>query len=654
MRKDHSSILYNNINGFHQLSSPSDTLLTSVSVSFCKMLGYTEKELVGSDFADLVHPDDRETFKGLMQSLSPAGNSVHTARFRVRHKSGRTMTVSESVSVNISKSGVISVCGVMTDISQTVSENTELDYLRSTVPCGFLTLTCDEHPKIIYMNERMSQILRVPESAEGVPYPMRLLGNDVYLMIPVEERMEFAQIISSAQSAGGKAVYGELSAIRFDSVRIRLSGWMSKYTDESGNEMLRAVCTDITDRYNMQKERAAKRYLSVLGEVYEKIFLCDLSGKTITLLESGGSEAFNNIRGIPMHLDQAISHWIDTIVSEESRQTLRGLAADIFDSKTAGKNGGIPKTQFSAVSSSGEEKRYIAAYIPVDEAQGLFCCKRAEENGSRRGGEVTAGVQELVMQMTDGIVAFEIEDARIRPLYASDNVRTFFGYSKEEWSYLARKSRTLKDFVSRSGIPYSDFVKIFDSGEAEFEYTDTKSGTRRRIRAVSSHSAEDGAPQYVMLYNTTESVSSDPAGSITVRPRVYIRTFGYFDVFIGDKPIAFRNEKSKELFALLVDRKGGYISAAEGIGFLWEDEPVNTVTQARYRKVVYNLKNILAEHGIADIVASANGKHRLVTENVRCDLYDYLSHREKFAHLFKGSYLTNYSWGETTLAELVN
>ena len=121
MRKDHSSILYNNINGFHQLSSPSDTLLTSVSVSFCKMLGYTEKELVGSDFADLVHPDDRETFKGLMQSLSPAGNSVHTARFRVRHKSGRTMTVSESVSVNISKSGVISVCGVMTDISQTIT-----------------------------------------------------------------------------------------------------------------------------------------------------------------------------------------------------------------------------------------------------------------------------------------------------------------------------------------------------------------------------------------------------------------------------------------------------------------------------------------------------------------------------------------------------
>ena len=36
----------------------------------------------------------------------------------------------------------------------------------------------------------------------------------------------------------------------------------------------------------------------------------------------------------------------------------------------------------------------------------------------------------------------------------------------------------------------------------------------------------------------------------------------------------------------------------------------------------------------------------------KCDLYDYLSGQEEYAHLFKGSYLTNYSWAETTLSEL--
>lgn len=49
---------------------------------------------------------------------------------------------------------------------------------------------------------------------------------------------------------------------------------------------------------------------------------------------------------------------------------------------------------------------------------------------------------------------------------------------------------------------------------------------------------------------------------------------------------------------------------------------------------------------------SVNGKRRLIPEMVKCDLYDYLTGKQEYAQLFKGSYLTNYSWGETTLAEL--
>ena len=123
---------------------------------------------------------------------------------------------------------------------------------------------------------------------------------------------------------------------------------------------------------------------------------------------------------------------------------------------------------------------------------------------------------------------------------------------------------------------------------------------------------------------------------------------------MDDKPIAFRNKKSKELFALLVDRRGGYVSSEEAISFLWEDEAVNAVTLSRYRKVALRLKNILEEYGITDVIESIDGKRRIVTEKVRCDLYDYLSQKEEFAQLFKGSYLTNYSWGETTLGELLN
>lgn len=146
-----------------------------------------------------------------------------------------------------------------------------------------------------------------------------------------------------------------------------------------------------------------------------------------------------------------------------------------------------------------------------------------------------------------------------------------------------------------------------------------------------------------MLYHAEPTPSSQS---------VFIRTFGYFDVFVGETPIPFRHQKSKELLALLVDRKGGYLSSQEAIGFLWEDESVNSVTLARYRKVALRLKNTLQAYGIADIIECVDGKRRIIPTKVRCDLYDYLADPETYAHTFKGSYLTNYSWSEYTLAEL--
>ena len=89
---------------------------------------------------------------------------------------------------------------------------------------------------------------------------------------------------------------------------------------------------------------------------------------------------------------------------------------------------------------------------------------------------------------------------------------------------------------------------------------------------------------------------------------VSIRTFGYFDVFIGGEPIAFRSRKAKELFALLIDRRGGFVTSEEAIGFLWEEEPINSVTLARYRKVALRLKNILEEYGISDVMESDGRK----------------------------------------------
>ena len=171
-----------------------------------------------------------------------------------------------------------------------------------------------------------------------------------------------------------------------------------------------------------------------------------------------------------------------------------------------------------------------------------------------------------------------------------------------------------------------------------------------------------GGNQAVFLEDVDEAkveeVRSVPASApclATNKSLARIRTFGYFDVFVSDRPVIFHSSKSKELLALLVDRQGGFVTSAEAVSYLWENESATKTTLARYRKCAMRLKNSLAEYGIEDIIEVARGgARRIVPENVDCDLFRYLSGDETYEDLFTGSYLNNYSWGETTLATLLS
>ena len=108
----------------------------------------------------------------------------------------------------------------------------------------------------------------------------------------------------------------------------------------------------------------------------------------------------------------------------------------------------------------------------------------------------------------------------------------------------------------------------------------------------------------------------------------------------------------EQLLALLVDRRGAFVSQGDIISCLWENEPVSKVTLARLRKTAMLLRNALREHGVEDLLESRKGLRRVNTKKARCDLWDYLSHRPEYQHLYRGTYMANYSWGELTIDEL--
>ncbi|MBQ9151551.1 MAG: hypothetical protein IJX72_04815, partial [Clostridia bacterium] len=475
--------------------------------------------------------------------------------------------------------------------------------------------------------------------------------------IPMEERRKFAHFLQQVSTLG-TTIAGEITVLRCDGTRARLYGWVTKVKNRDGVDEYQTVCMDVTERYHARKASAIEQYLAALSDVYDKIFEYDFANKTVKYV-SGGSDTFNRIRNLPMHMEEATEQWIEHSVCEEDRARVHEFFRSIFAHRIPETADRPPQIEYRSVTRSGEVKKRVGTFLKIDGSTSLYCTQyRIDEQEidelKHENLELKKNMQEFVMRFSEGVMAFKVENDRVIPLYASDNVCHFFGYTKEDWLAMAENGLPTKDFIAQSTLAYEDVQLLFATGEAEFTYYDMTQNRKRLIKAICSHrNPDEHTTFYVMLYNLDNGETS-AAGASNETANVYIRTFGYFDVFIGDKPIAFRNKKAKELLALLVDRRGGYVTSEEAIGYLWENEPVSAVTLARYRKEALRLKNTLEEYGIADIVESVDGKRRVVPERMGCDLYDYLSGKEEYAGLFKGSYLTNYTWGEITLGELMN
>lgn len=654
-------ILNHQICGFHQHVLTSPIHLNYVSRNLCELLGVQEDELLddGKDlYAQLVHPADRETYCDFIHKVT-LGEQAHTGEYRLVKKDGTVIYVRDTVTPKKLHDGTLVGYSVLTDITDIKKEHDDLRFLNETIPCGFLRYTCEKQPKIIYINRKMIELLRFPEVKDGEIDYLELYKGDIFLMIPMEERRRFSKYLDRVYSADAP-VAGDMALLRCDGTRAHVFGWVTKCINEHGEAEFQSVCMDVTERYQARKADEGKRYLQALADVYDKIFEFNLAANTVKCLHCSETSYFKRFENIAMQIEDVLEQWLVSSVSPEQQDAVRRFFSDFCQKNLHGVDGKPPRIAYKARSTDGSVKHYTGVFIKIDESASLYCCRETRDLDNAaalklENTQLKEKMRDLVMQFSDGLAAFEISpEGLVKPLYASENVCEFFGYTKEEWLPLTECFTPFDRFVAYSDATYEDFAELLRTGEAEFAYYDHHSGTERKVKAICSEKEPNvNASRYVMLYAVEGDAAVDKQASPENRI-VSIRTFGYFDVFIGGNPIAFRNKKSKELFALLVDRKGGYVASEEAISFLWEDEPVNTLTLSRYRKVALRLKSTLEEYGISDVVEAVGGKRRIVLDKVECDLYKYLSGEEEYAQLFKGSYLTNYSWGETTLGELVS
>ena len=134
--------------------------------------------------------------------------------------------------------------------------------------------------------------------------------------------------------------------------------------------------------------------------------------------------------------------------------------------------------------------------------------------------------------------------------------------------------------------------------------------------------------------------------------RLQVQCFGNFQVFFQDAPLEFPCEKTKELLAYLVNRRGGACSMGELAAALWAGKPNAHAMQGQLRQLVKDLSQTLIGVGAGDVLVKRWRKLAVLPDAFCCDYYDFIHGETRAVNDYMGEFMAQYSWAELAIANL--
>ncbi len=133
---------------------------------------------------------------------------------------------------------------------------------------------------------------------------------------------------------------------------------------------------------------------------------------------------------------------------------------------------------------------------------------------------------------------------------------------------------------------------------------------------------------------------------------VYLKCFGRFEVFYQGQVVQFKNGKTKELLAYLVDQEGVLVNNRTIESALWNDMGHHI---SYIKKLKHDLADTLKQHKISGILERrlTTGEIGIVKDKVRCDYYDWQKNDPEAVKAFFGEYMEDYSWAEGTKSRIM-
>lgn len=157
---------------------------------------------------------------------------------------------------------------------------------------------------------------------------------------------------------------------------------------------------------------------------------------------------------------------------------------------------------------------------------------------------------------------------------------------------------------------------------------------------------------YLMKPITAEAVQKeiDHIKSVKASEKLLtIQCFGNFEVLHNGEILRFKRKKTKELFAILVDRNSAGMTSKQICAMLFPEDTDDTKNAAYLRQLMLDLKNTLKTVHAEAVLRHETPYYRIDSNQVRCDYHSFLATGKPQFH---GEYMAQYSWAEERCAML--
>ena len=137
----------------------------------------------------------------------------------------------------------------------------------------------------------------------------------------------------------------------------------------------------------------------------------------------------------------------------------------------------------------------------------------------------------------------------------------------------------------------------------------------------------------------TEIDELDNVINLKSEKKLQVKCFGNFEIFHNGSPVKFSYQKSKEVFAYLIDREGSSINVNELNAILWEEDH-----KSYLRNLIADIKQSLKSIDCDDVFVKKFNGYSIDVNKIDCDAYEYKKDNPDAVRLYRGEYMIQYPW----------